>query len=97
MIDNENSDPAQPQEHLGIQVKSTRTIKETCAGLLKAGFKILTEEGAECCCAEQTKVCASDQDGNRWEVVCTTIPDAAQGCGCREVCICHQEFERNYV
>jgi predicted lactoylglutathione lyase len=97
VIDNENPHNALTQGHLGIQVKSTRSIKETCACLLKAGFKILTENGAECSCAVQTKVCAADPDGNHWEVVCTTIPDAIHGCGCGEVCICHQEFERNYV
>ena len=53
------------------------------------------EDGAECCYAVQTKMWVADPDGNRWEVFCTTVPDADQGCG--EDCICHQEFERSYV
>lgn len=92
---NENPLDTRTQGHLGIQVKSTRIVKETYARLLKAGFKILTEDGAECCYAVQTKMWVADPDGNRWEVFCTTVPDAVQGCG--EDCICHQEFERSYA
>lgn len=92
---NENPLDTRTQGHLGIQVKSTGVVKEMYARLLKADFKILTEDGAECCYAVQTKMWVADPDGNRWEVFCTTVPDAEQGCG--EDCICHQEFERSYV
>lgn len=92
---NENPLDTRTQGHLGIQVKSTAVVKEMYARLLKADFKILTEDGAECCYAVQTKLWVADPDGNRWEVFCTTVPDAEQGCG--EDCICHQEFERSYV
>ncbi len=92
---NENPLDTRTQGHLGIQVKNTRFVKEAYARLLKAGFKILTEDGAECCYAVQTKLWVADPDGNRWEVFCTTVPDAEQGCG--EDCICHQEFERTHL
>jgi catechol 2,3-dioxygenase-like lactoylglutathione lyase family enzyme len=92
---NQNPLDTRTQGHLGIQVKSTRIVRDTHERLLSAGFKIISEDGAECCYAVQTKLWVADPDGNRWEVFVTTEPDAVQGCGAD--CICHQEFERTVV
>jgi catechol 2,3-dioxygenase-like lactoylglutathione lyase family enzyme len=92
---NENPLDTRSQGHLGIQVKSTRAVQEMQERLLKEGFKIVSEDGTECCYAVQTKLWVADPDGNRWEVFVTTEPDAEQGCG--PDCICHQEFERSFA
>lgn len=92
---NENPLDTRSQGHLGIQVKSTSIVQEMHGRLVSEGFKIISEDGAECCYAVQTKLWVADPDGNRWEVFVTTEPDAEQGCG--EDCICHQEFERSFV
>ncbi len=92
---NENPLDTRTQGHLGVQVKSTRTVQEMHERLKAQDFKLISEDGAECCYAVQTKFWAADPDGNRWEVFVTTEPDAEQGCG--PDCICHKEFERTYA
>lgn len=92
---NQNPADTRSQGHLGIQVKSTRQVQQMHDNLKRAGFKIISEDGTECCYAVQTKLWVADPDGNRWEVFVTTEPEAEQGCG--PDCICHQEFERSFV
>jgi catechol 2,3-dioxygenase-like lactoylglutathione lyase family enzyme len=92
---NENPLDTRSQGHLGVQVKSTRVVQEMNERLQKEGFKIISEDGTECCYAVQSKLWVADPDGNRWEVFVTTEPDAEQGCG--PDCICHQEFERSFA
>ena len=92
---NENPLDTRTQGHLGVQVKSTRAVQEMYERLKGQDFKIISEDGTECCYAVQTKLWVADPDGNRWEVFVTTEPDALQGCGAD--CICHQEFERSFA
>ncbi|MCW7540995.1 VOC family protein [Aquabacterium sp. A7-Y] len=92
---NENPLDTRNQGHLGIQVKSTCVVQEMYERLQRENFKLITEDGTECCYAVQTKLWVADPDGNRWEVFVTTEPDAEQGCG--PDCICHQEFERSFT
>jgi catechol 2,3-dioxygenase-like lactoylglutathione lyase family enzyme len=92
---NENPLDTRSQGHLGVQVKSTRAVQDMLGRLQAEGFKIISEDGTECCYAVQTKLWVADPDGNRWEVFVTTEPDAEQGCG--PDCICHQEFERSFA
>ncbi len=92
---NENPGDTTIQGHLGIQVKSTRVVQEMFEKLRDSKFKIITEEGAECCYAVQDKLWVADPDGTRWEIFVTTNPESDQGCGAD--CICHQEFERTIL
>lgn len=92
---NEHPEDTRSQGHFGIQVKNTRNVRELLERYQRVGFKMLTENGVECCYAEQTKIWVADPDGNRWEVFVTTAPDAEEGCG--PDCICHQEFDRSYA
>jgi catechol 2,3-dioxygenase-like lactoylglutathione lyase family enzyme len=81
--------------HFGVQVKSTKFVEEAFGRLQEGGFKIITEDGVECCYALQTKIWVADPDGNRWEVFVVTEAEAEEGCG--PDCICYQDFERSYV
>ena len=92
---NENPMDSRAQGHLGIQVKSTRVVKDMHYNLKNKQFKIITEEGAECCYAVQDKLWVADPDGIRWEIFVTTNPESNEGCG--SDCICHQEFERTVL
>lgn len=85
------------QGSFGADVKASQSLKENCKCLLKPGSGLLTDEAAECRCAAQTSAGPQVMEGNRWELSCTTIPETVRCCSCGEVCICHQEFERNYV
>jgi catechol 2,3-dioxygenase-like lactoylglutathione lyase family enzyme len=92
---NENPGDTTIQGHLGIQVKSTKVVQDMYENLRNSKFKIITEEGAECCYAVQDKLWVADPDGTRWEIFVTTNPESDQGCGAD--CICHQEFERTVL
>ncbi|MGH8536357.1 MAG: ArsI/CadI family heavy metal resistance metalloenzyme [Gammaproteobacteria bacterium] len=92
---NENPNDTRTRGHLGIQVKSTRAVREMNGRLERSGFKLTTEDSTECCYAVQTKLWAADPDGNRWEVFVTIEPDAEEGCG--PDCICYTEFERTII
>lgn len=60
--------PTSSVEHLGIQVKSTAAVRRAAERLAAAGIATEVEERVSCCYAVQSKVWASDPDGNRWEV-----------------------------
>ena len=92
---NEFPENVRSQGHFGVQVKNTAIVQGAYERLLAHGFRIITEDDAECCYAVQTKVWVADPEGNRWEVFVTTTPDADTRCG--PDCICHAEFERSYV
>ena len=57
-----------PDQHFGIQVKSTEAVKASADRLAAAGLCTVVEDGAACCYAIQDKVWATDPDGNRWEI-----------------------------
>ena len=97
MTINRNPIDALTQGPFGADVKASRSIKENCKCLLEPGFGVLTDKAAECSCAAQTNVGSQMMEGNRWELFRTTIPEEVRCCSCGEVCICHQEFERNFV
>jgi len=92
---NENANDTTVQGHLGIQVKNTKVVQDMYDKLVSNNFKIITEQGAECCYAIQDKLWVADPDGTRWEIFVTTNPESDQGCGAD--CICHQEFERTVL
>jgi catechol 2,3-dioxygenase-like lactoylglutathione lyase family enzyme len=81
--------------HYGIQVKSSRAVREAQERLQRAGFAITEETETACCYAVQTKIWVVDPDGNRWEVFVVTQAEADEGCG--PDCICYQELERSFV
>lgn len=54
--------------HFGIQVKSTAAVQTAAARLAAARIETDVEEQVSCCYAVQSKVWASDPDGNKWEV-----------------------------
>ena len=63
--------------HFGIQVKSTRAVEEIAERLAHAGLETRAEENVTCCYAVQTKVWATDPDGNKWEVYVVLDNDGA--------------------
>jgi catechol 2,3-dioxygenase-like lactoylglutathione lyase family enzyme len=69
--------PNNPVTHFGIQVKSTKAIKDVTERLLIAGIATEKEENVTCCYAVQNKVWASDPDGNKWEVYVVLDDDGA--------------------
>ena len=60
--------PANPVAHFGVQVKSTAAVKEIAARLEADGYDLVPEEHVTCCYAVQSKVWATDPDGNKWEI-----------------------------
>lgn len=60
--------PNHPVAHFGIQVKSAAAVREAASRLQQAGFGTEVEENVTCCYAVQSKVWATDPDGNKWEV-----------------------------
>ena len=64
--------------HFGIQVKSRDAIANAKQRLENKGWKTDVEEQTTCCYAEQSKIWATDPDGNRWEVFLVTDYDADQ-------------------
>jgi catechol 2,3-dioxygenase-like lactoylglutathione lyase family enzyme len=68
---NETGGPTGPNNsiaHFGIQLKAIGPVKEIGQRLAKAGYALTTEENVTCCYAIQTKVWATDPDGNKWEI-----------------------------
>ena len=53
--------------HLGIEVKSSGSVKEQLLRLKKLGLETLFEENTSCCYADQDKVWVNDPNGNSWE------------------------------
>jgi catechol 2,3-dioxygenase-like lactoylglutathione lyase family enzyme len=70
--------PTNPIAHFGIQVKSTRAVREVADRLKEAGYKISVEENVTCCYAVQNKIWAIDPDGNKWEVYVVLNNDAGR-------------------
>jgi catechol 2,3-dioxygenase-like lactoylglutathione lyase family enzyme len=60
--------PNNPVAHFGVQVKSAAAVGVVAKRLREAGLATRDEEGVTCCYAVQTKVWATDPDGNKWEV-----------------------------
>ena len=60
--------PSNPVANIGIQVKSTETVRAIADRLTEVGLKTRIEENATCCHPVQNKVCATDPDGTQWEV-----------------------------
>jgi catechol 2,3-dioxygenase-like lactoylglutathione lyase family enzyme len=69
--------PTNAVAHFGIQVKSTAAVTEAADRLGKAGVVTSAEDHVTCCYAVQTKVWATDPDGNRWEVYVVLDNEAA--------------------
>lgn len=65
--------------HYGIQVKSSRAVREAQQRLEQAGFAITEETETACCYAVQSKIWVVDPDGNRWEVFVVTQAEAEEG------------------
>lgn len=63
-----------PDQHFGIQVKSTDAVKDAADRLAAAGLATEVEEQTACCYAVQDKVWATDPDGHRWEVFVVLDP-----------------------
>lgn len=70
--------PANPASHFGIQVKSTDAVREITERMSRAGLPTEVEDQVTCCYAVQTKVWATDPDGNRWEAYVVLSDDGAQ-------------------
>jgi catechol-2,3-dioxygenase len=70
--------PNNPVSHFGIQLKSTAAVGQVAARLKEAGMETVVEENVTCCYALQTKVWATDPDGNKCEVYVVLDSDAAQ-------------------
>jgi catechol 2,3-dioxygenase-like lactoylglutathione lyase family enzyme len=60
--------PNNPVAHFGIQVKSREAVGEVAVRLRGAGLETAVEDNVTCCYAVQSKVWATDPDGNKWEV-----------------------------
>jgi hypothetical protein len=69
--------PNNPVAHFGIQVKSTEAVSVVAARLREAGLQTAAEENVTCCYAVQSKVWATDPDGNKWEVYVVLDNDGA--------------------
>jgi hypothetical protein len=54
--------------HFGIQVKSTAAVGKVAERLKEASLMTAIEDNVTCCYALQSKVWATDPDGNKWEV-----------------------------
>lgn len=70
--------PNHPVAHYGIQVKSTRAVAAISSRLAEAALVEAVEDNVTCCYAVQSKVWASDPDGNKWEVYVVLDNDGAQ-------------------
>jgi catechol 2,3-dioxygenase-like lactoylglutathione lyase family enzyme len=68
--------PNHPVAHFGIQVKTTAAVRQAAERLARAGLATEVEEQVTCCYAVQTKVWATDPDGNQWEVFVVLDNDA---------------------
>lgn len=82
---NEVGGPTGPNNavaHFGIQVKSTAAVAKVADRLRAAGLEITVEDNVTCCYAAQSKVWATDPDGNKPQrarpVPPSTLPDTDQ-------------------
>ena len=77
--------------HFGIQVKSTRVIRQAVQRYAEAGFYMYDEGETACCFALQKKTWVVDPEGRQWEVYVNT--DNGASAGCASDCICYSELE----
>lgn len=54
--------------HYGVQVKSVEELQQAGERLQGASIPVRFEEETTCCYARQSKLWATDPDGNDWEV-----------------------------
>lgn len=78
--------PNHPVAHFGIQVKSTAAVRIVADRLRAAGLDTAAEDNVTCCYAVQSKVWATDPDGNKWEVYVVLDNDGAQHHSTRSDC-----------
>jgi len=71
------TEPIHPVSHYGIQVKSTADVHAFADRLTAARIDNRPEENVTCCYAVQSKVWATDPDGNKWEVYVVLDDDGA--------------------
>ncbi|MBT8484970.1 MAG: glyoxalase/bleomycin resistance/dioxygenase family protein [Phycisphaerales bacterium] len=72
--------------HYGIQVKTVDAVTRMTERLERAGLGPRIEEETLCCYAVQSKVWATDPDGNPWEVFVVLDDDAAADAGPDSAC-----------
>lgn len=77
--------PTNAVAHFGIQVKSTGAVGTVADRLERAGIAFDTEDNVTCCYAVQTKIWATDPDGNRWEVYVVVDDQGTQHHSSRQV------------
>lgn len=78
--------PNNPVAHFGVQVKATEAVGAVAARLKESGLGTAAEENVTCCYAVQTKVWATDPDGNKWETYVVLDNDAAHHHSSRSAC-----------
>ena len=78
--------PANPVSHFGIQVQSTDAVERMARRLTDAGVGVRVEESVTCCYAVQSKVWATDPDGNKWEVYVVLSDEGAHHESSAEAC-----------
>jgi catechol 2,3-dioxygenase-like lactoylglutathione lyase family enzyme len=78
--------PNNPVAHFGIQVKSTRAVQAAFERLRAAGVPTRVEEKVDCCFAVQSKVWATDPDGNKWEIYVVLDDQGARHAPAGNVC-----------
>ena len=72
--------------HYGVQVKSSGAVHAMTERLKQAGLDVRVEERTACCYAVQTKVWATDPDGNPWEVFVVLDADVDQRASAESSC-----------
>lgn len=72
--------------HFGIQVKSSEAVREVADRLAKVGIATETERNVTCCYAVQSKIWATDPDGNKWEVYVVLDNDGAHHHSSADAC-----------
>jgi catechol 2,3-dioxygenase-like lactoylglutathione lyase family enzyme len=78
--------PGNAVAHYGIQVKSIAAVDAAERRLIAAGLATRDEREVTCCFAVQTKVWATDPDGNKWEVYVVTDDDGAHHQSSQSAC-----------
>ncbi len=85
---NEHPTLAGRNGHFGIEVKSVEQVQSYFGRLRNLQIDIkATEKDVACCFSVQTKIWASDPDGNHWEIFVVTEAEAEEGC--EATCICY--------
>lgn len=85
---NEHPGSASRNGHFGIEVKTVEQVQAYYERLRKLKVDIeATEKNVACCYSVQTKIWASDPDGNHWEIFVVTEAEADEGC--EATCICY--------